>query len=87
MPLIINGHNVVNEETQEMVTELSKSQYARIVDVVILAPIMIYAGTFKQLPMWVRASLIAMGVATAFYNGKNFIENRSNLQAIKTKKI
>ena len=76
----INGHNVVDEESYEDVVEVSKSQYVRIVDVIILAPIMIYAGTFKELPKWVRYSLIGMGVATAVYNGKNFFENRSNLQ-------
>lgn len=76
----INGNNIVNEETQETVIEVSKSQYVRIIDVVFIAPVLIYAGTFKQLPTWVRVSLIGIGIATAFYNGKNFIENRSNLQ-------
>ena len=75
-----NWSNIVSETTKETVTEVSKSQYVRIIDVIILAPIMIYAGTFKELPTWLRASLIGMGVATAFYNGKNFLENKHNLQ-------
>jgi hypothetical protein len=75
-----NFSNIIDEETQETVTEVSKSQNVRLADVFILAPIMIYVGTFKALPMWLRVSMIGMGVATAVYNGKNFIENRSNLQ-------
>jgi len=71
---------VIDEETQETVTEVSKSQNIRLVDVFILAPIMIYASTFKALPIWVRVSLMGMGVATAVYNAKNFLENKSNLQ-------
>ena len=72
--------NIINEETQETVIEVSKSQYVRIIDVVLIAPVLIYAGTFKQLPMWLRVSLIGIGAATAVYNAKNFIENKSNLQ-------
>jgi len=75
---------IIDEETQETVTEVSKSQNIRLIDVFVLAPIMVYAGTFKSLPTWVRISLIGMGVATAFYNGKNFLENRKNLQKNKT---
>jgi hypothetical protein len=71
---------IIDEETQETVTEVSKSQNIRLIDVFVLAPIMVYAGTFKSLPTWVRISLIGMGVATAFYNGKKFLENRKNLQ-------
>ena len=73
----------INETTQETVTEISKSQNIRLIDVFVLAPIMVYAGTFKTLPTWVRLSLIGMGVATAVYNGKNFLENRANIQASK----
>ena len=75
-----NWSNIIDEETQETVTEVSKSQNIRLVDVFILAPIMIYAGTFKTIPTWVRISLVGMGVATAFYNGKNFLENKKNIQ-------
>lgn len=76
----MNLKDLVDETTQETVEEVSKSQNIRLVDVFILAPIMIYAGTFKALPMWVRVSLIGMGVATAVYNAKNFLENKKNLQ-------
>jgi len=76
----MNLKELVDETTQETVEEVSKSQNIRLIDVFVLAPIMIYAGTFKTLPMWIRVSLIGMGVATAVYNGKNFLENKSNLQ-------
>jgi len=78
----VNWSEIVDEETQETVSEVSKSQTVRLVDVFVLAPIMIYAGTLKSLPMWVRLSLIGMGVATAVYNGKNFLHNKSNLQKL-----
>lgn len=73
---------MINETTQETVTEISKSQNIRLIDVFVLAPIMVYAGTFKTLPLWVRISLIGMGVATAVYNGKNFLQNKANLQKL-----
>jgi len=76
----MNLKDLVDETTQETVEEVSKSQNIRLIDVFVLAPIMIYAGTHKALPMWIRVSLIGMGVATAVYNGKNFLENKSNLQ-------
>jgi len=78
----VNWSEIVDEETQETVSEVSKSQTVRLVDVFVLAPIMIYAGTFKELPVWVRLSLVGMGVATAVYNGKNFLQNKSNLQKL-----
>lgn len=71
---------MIDETTQETVTEISKSQNIRLIDVFVLAPIMVYAGTFKQLPLWLRLSLIGMGISTAVYNGKNFLKNRANLQ-------
>ena len=73
-------NEIVNEETQETVTEVSKSQYVRIIDVLFIGPVMIYAGTNKSLPGWVRVSLIGFGAATVIYNAKNFLENRKNLQ-------
>lgn len=77
--------DIVDEKTQETIEEVSKSQNIRIIDVFVIAPIIIYAGTFKALPIWVRLSLIGIGVAAAVYNAKNFLENRSNLQKNKTK--
>jgi len=49
-------------------------QYVRLLDVFLLAPVMIYASTFKALPDWVRLVLLVSGVATLVFNGKNYLE-------------
>ena len=64
------------ETSDTTITEISKSQNIRLIDVFVIAPICIYAGTFKTLPTWLRYSLITIGVATAYYNGKNYINNK-----------
>lgn len=48
-------------------------QYVRVIDVLVLAPAFIYASTFKSLPEPLRALLFVSGVATAAFNGYNFI--------------
>ena len=58
--------------------ELSKSQKIRLIDVFIIAPICVYAGSYKSLPNWLRLSLITIGLATAYYNGKNYLINKNN---------
>jgi len=78
--MTIDWSNIVNEKTEETIIEVSKSQNIRLIDVFVIAPVLIYAGTFKTLPMWLRISLIGFGVATAVYNGKNFLENKNNLK-------
>jgi|SRR3989304_5085388 len=79
--------DVIDEKSEETITEVSKSQYVRLADVFIIAPVLIYAGTFKQLPKWLRVALIGFGVATAVYNAKNFLANRSNLQEAEKRKL
>jgi hypothetical protein len=49
-------------------------QYIRLMDVFVLAPVMVYASTFKGLPDWVRVVLLVSGVATLVFNGKNYLE-------------
>ena len=80
-----NWNKIIDEKTEETVTEVSKSQNIRLLDVFVIGPVMIYGGSHKSLPGWVRVSLIGMGEATIIYNGKNFLENRSNLQKPKIK--
>ena len=72
----------IAEQRYEMVEEYQKSQNIRLLDVFVIAPVLIYAGTQKSLPMWLRYSLIGIGVATAYYNGKNYMVNkkRNNLR-------
>jgi uncharacterized protein related to proFAR isomerase len=66
------------ESDIETVTEYSKSQTIRLVDVFVIAPILIYAGVKYQkiMPKALSLSLIAIGVATAVYNGKNYLKNK-----------
>ena len=66
----------ITEISQTTVDELSKSQMIRLVDVFVIAPICIYAGTQNSLPQWLRLSLIGIGAATAYYNGKNYLANK-----------
>ena len=67
---------MVKEEVQSTVTEIQKSQNIRLLDVFIIAPILIYAGSKKELPKPLRISLYMIGIATAYYNGKNYLSNK-----------
>ena len=54
-----------------------KTQVIRILDVVVIAPTMIYAGTTKSdLPPIVKLGLLGFGIATLVYNGNNYLKNR-----------
>jgi len=70
---------LIAEERTATVQEYSKSQTIRLIDVFFIAPLLIYSGVqAKTLPMWIRASLVAVGAATAIYNGKNYLKNAQN---------
>lgn len=62
----------------DFIVEVQKSQITRLVDVFAIGPIMIYAGSYKALPAFIRFALIVIGVSTIYYNGKNFIANEIN---------
>ena len=68
-----------SEIRDETVKEFQKSQAVRVVDVFVIAPICIYAGVkyYNTMPKWLSLSLITIGVATAVYNGRNFMINHS----------
>lgn len=70
----------IAETRTETISEYQKSQNIRLIDVFVIAPICVYAGTKKELPMWLRLSLIAIGVSTFYYNGKNYLINKKNEQ-------
>lgn len=53
-------------------------QYVRILDVVVVAPFLIYVGMRKELPQTIRAMLIGLGIATLLYNGINYLKNRQS---------
>lgn len=51
-----------------------KAQGIRLLDVFVVGPVMMYAGLQnKKLDPWMRYSLIAIGVSTVFYNGRNYL--------------
>ena len=56
--------------------EISKSQFIRLLDVFIIAPFIIYvAYRNKSLTDWEKIGLYIIGVATLYYNGKNYLKN------------
>lgn len=69
----------INEIRTQTVNEFQKSQAIRIIDVFIIAPICVYAGIkAKGLPRLINLSLIFIGVATFYYNGKNYLINKNS---------
>lgn len=71
--------NLIAEKKQETIEEYQKSQNIRLVDVFFIAPVCVYAGVkAKELPMWIRVSLVGIGLATFYYNGKNYLINKEN---------
>lgn len=69
-------NNLITETTEETVTEVSKSQTIRIIDVAVIGPTMMYAGAVKSgLPKVVRVALFVFGACTIYYNAKNYLSN------------
>jgi len=70
---------LIAEKRVETIEEYQKSQNIRLVDVFFIAPVCVYAGVkAKELPNWIRVSLVAIGLATFYYNGKNYLVNKKN---------
>ena len=59
-------------------TARGKSQPIRLLDVVGVGPLMIYAGTVDALPATVRQALVFTGAATITFNGRNYLRRRVN---------
>jgi hypothetical protein len=69
----------INEIRTETIEEFQKSQEIRLIDVFVIAPICVYAGIkAKGLPKIINYSLIIIGIATFYYNGKNYLINQKN---------
>lgn len=51
-------------------------QDVRLMDVFLVAPFLIYAGTIPSIPKNIRYGLIGLGVATLLYNGYHFMKNK-----------
>ena len=58
---------------KENTSQDNTTQIIRIVDVVFIAPVLIYAGAQRGFPAWLRIVLMGIGLATAIYNGSNYI--------------
>ena len=68
---------MVTEEDKTNITEISKSQNIRLLDVFFIGPYMIYISKkAKGLSNLESFTLLALGVATIFYNGKNYLSNK-----------
>jgi hypothetical protein len=71
----------IAETRPETIQEYQKSQLIRLIDVVAIGPVMIYAGTRKELSPFVRYSLLVFGIATVYYNAKNYLINEKRNHA------
>lgn len=72
----------IAETRKEVVSEYQKSQNIRLLDVFVIAPILVYIGIKQDMPKLMKISLISIGIATFYYNGKNYLVNRKNNQKI-----
>jgi hypothetical protein len=50
-------------------------QHVRLLDVFVIAPFLMYAGSRKELPNNIRLGLWAVGIGTLVYNGYNYLKN------------
>lgn len=69
------GKTMVEAKTPEAKVAADKSQSVRLLDVFVIGPVLIYAGTFKTLPKYLRIFLFVVGVLTIVYNGNNYLKN------------
>ena len=65
-------------ETTSQRLQSDRYQHVRLLDVFVLAPAMVYASTYKQMPDYVRLILFVSGVATLVFNGQNYLEIEKN---------
>tara|TARA_R100001594_G_C3986486_1_gene251372 strand:+ start:152 stop:355 length:204 start_codon:yes stop_codon:yes gene_type:complete len=65
-------------ETTDERLQSDRYQAVRLIDVFVLAPAMVYASTYKQMPDYVRLILFVSGVATLVFNGLNYLEIEKN---------
>ena len=60
--------------------EIEKSQSIRLWDVFFLAPFLVYiAWKKKPLSTGEKLSLTAIAAATAYYNGRNYLQNKARM--------
>lgn len=65
----------------------SKPQILRLWDVFFLGPFLIAAGIINKQHAIIKGGLIASGVVTIIYNGRNYILNERMKKALREKEI
>ena len=70
----VESHLVLGVAFLFVYLPMKEIQLIRVIDVVVIAPVCVYAGVkyYNLMPKWLSISLITIGVATAVYNGMNF---------------
>ena len=67
------------QKTQSTITEISKSQKVRLIDVFFIAPFLFYiAYKASGISDIERIILFIIALATLYYNGRNYISNKVN---------
>lgn len=67
----------ITETKKGTIAEVSKSQNIRLLDVFFIGPFMIYIGyKAKGLTNLERYMMYGLGIATIYYNGKNYLSNK-----------
>lgn len=66
--------------TERTVPEVSKAQWVRVLDVILIGPLMVWGGVaLADRHRLAGGALVLFGVATVWYNGRNYLRNARNL--------
>lgn len=63
------------ETKDSTLKEIEKSQSVRLIDILFIAPFLLWLSMDKNLPSWVRMTLMVLGAATLIYNAHNYNKN------------
>lgn len=56
----------------------AKTQFVRVLDVLVFGPLMVYVGLHRAPPTWLKWALLVVGIGTIIYNGINFLAIQGN---------
>ncbi|MEE9119404.1 MAG: hypothetical protein V3U02_12535 [Calditrichia bacterium] len=65
---------VTPEDFYKKLADMEKAQIIRAADVLVIGPSMLYAGYGKDMPKWLKALMVFVGVGTIMYNANNYIQ-------------
>lgn len=65
---------MIGETITQPCQEVRKSQFVRILDIILYGPFMVYAATTTKLTKNERIALSLLGFSTIVYNGNNFVK-------------